>query len=204
MSLRAEPLPFENPLGRFPRTVLNRQAADNQGVTSGANQCAWPQPEPQPAEASGSSPSATWKLCPQPQAETTFGLSILKPDSCRPSRKSIVEPCRYGALNGSTTTLTPWNSSSWSPDWAPRSNPSAYSKPLQPPPWIAMRSTSASPAGSPAISALTFVAARAVSVTTVVSDCSTAAMNAVYPRIRRRELPRLRDSGNTLVSCLCS
>src|SRR5205807_7720253 len=40
-------------------------------------QWAWPQPEPQP----GSSPSATWKLEPQPQAETTFGLSILNPDS---------------------------------------------------------------------------------------------------------------------------
>ena len=49
---------------------------------------------PQPASASGASPSATWKLEPQPHAETTFGLSILKPDSCRPSRKSIVEPCR--------------------------------------------------------------------------------------------------------------
>src|SRR5690348_7981071 len=71
-------------------------------------QCVWPQPEPQP----GSSPSATWKLEPQPQAETTFGLSILNPDSFSVSRKSMVDPCRYGALKGSTTTRTPWNSSS--------------------------------------------------------------------------------------------
>src|SRR6476646_7452510 len=83
---------------------------------------------PQPAAASGASPSATWKLEPHPHAATTFGLSILKPDSCRPSRKSIVAPCRYGALNGSMTTLTPWNSSSWSPACAPRSKPRAYSK----------------------------------------------------------------------------
>ena len=41
-----------------------------------------------------------------------FGFSILNPDSWSVSRKSIVEPWRYGALKGSTTTRTPWNSSS--------------------------------------------------------------------------------------------
>src|SRR3954464_13618229 len=157
-------------------------------------QCEWPQPEPHAvAEGSGASPSSTWKLCPQPHAAVTFGFSLLKPDSWRPSRKSIVEPWRYGALNGSTTTLTPWNSSSWSPDWAPRSKPSAYSKPLQPPPWMAIRSTSASPAGSSAISLLTFVAAPSVRVTTVFSDCSTVAMFEVY---RRGSRAKLRDTCN--------
>ena len=68
------------------------------------------------------------------QAEETFGFSILNPDSWRPSRKSICAPWRYGALNGSTTTLTPYASSSRSPSWTPRSKPSAYSNPEHPPP----------------------------------------------------------------------
>src|SRR5207247_961809 len=97
-----------------------------------ARQCE--QPDPQPPTASGASPSSTWNEWPQPQADETFGLSILNPDSWRPSRKSIWAPRRYGALKGSTTTRTPCASSSWSPSWAPRSNPSAYSKPEQPPP----------------------------------------------------------------------
>ena len=60
-------------------------------------------------------------------------------DASRGSRRST--PLRYGALNGSTTTLTPWNSNSWSPSWAPRSKPRPYWKPEQPPPSIATRST---------------------------------------------------------------
>ena len=45
-------------------------------------------------------PSSTWKLWPQPHDELAFGLSILNPDSASVSRKSIVAPLRYGALNG--------------------------------------------------------------------------------------------------------
>ena len=66
---------------------------------------------------------------------------------------------------GRRRRVTPWYSSSWSPAAAPRSKPSAYSKPPQPPPRIATRSTSAAPAGSCAISAVTLSAARSVSVT---------------------------------------
>src|SRR5579862_10046809 len=73
------------------------------------------QPEPQPPTSSGGVPSSTWKLWPQPHEELAFGLSILKPDSASVSRKSIVAPFKYGALNGSTTTFTSWNSSSRSP-----------------------------------------------------------------------------------------
>ena len=57
------------------------------------------------ADVFGGVPSSTWKLWPQPHEELAFGLSILKPDSASVSRKSMVAPFRYGALNGSTTTL---------------------------------------------------------------------------------------------------
>ena len=79
-------------------------------VATDAGQCE--HPEPQPWAASGASPSSTWNEWPQPHAEETFGLSILNPDSFRPSRKSMLAPWRYGALNGSTTTRTPYASSS--------------------------------------------------------------------------------------------
>src|SRR2546421_4376358 len=55
---------------------------------------------------------------------------------------------RYGALNGSTTTVTPSHSNTWSPSWAPRSKPSPYWKPEQPPPSIATRSTETSASSS--------------------------------------------------------
>ena len=57
-------------------------------------------------------------------------------------------------------------SSSWSPSWAPLSNPSAYWKPEQPPPWTATRRTPASPSGSSAWRSRIFAAARSVSVMT--------------------------------------
>src|SRR4051794_6758449 len=44
------------------------------------------QPEPQPPTWPGSVSSATWNEWPQPQLETAFGLSILKPDSWIVSR----------------------------------------------------------------------------------------------------------------------
>src|SRR5262245_63321486 len=94
------------------------------------------------------SPSSTWKLWPQPQEPEAFGFSILNPDSWSDSTKSTLAPLRYGALAESTTTVTPKCSEALSPSAAPRSNPSAYSNPPQPPPRIATRSTSAVPAGS--------------------------------------------------------
>ena len=57
-----------------------------------------------------SSPSSTWKLWPQPQEPEAFGFSILNPDSWSDSTKSTVAPLRYGALAGSTTTVTPCDS----------------------------------------------------------------------------------------------
>src|SRR5207248_10919849 len=74
-----------------------------------------------------------------------------------------------------TTTVTPWDSISWSPSWAPRSKPSAYSKPEQPPPWTATRRTVASPSGSSAIRPLILAAALSVSTTnsSVLSTIST-------------------------------
>src|SRR5207249_8748135 len=133
----------------------------------------WAQPEPQsPAAAPGSSPSSTWKECPQPHEAETFGLLIAKP-AWRPSTQSISVPARYGALNGSTTTGTPSQTSSLSPSWAPRSKPSAYWKPEQPPPWTAIRRTAASPPGSSAIRSRILDAALSVRVTRV--GCSTVA-----------------------------
>src|SRR5204862_666850 len=130
------------------------------------------QPEPQAASPAGASPSSTWKEWPQPHAAETFGLLIAKP-ACRPSTQSISVPARYGALKGSTTTSTPLTCSSLSPSWAPRSKPSAYWKPEQPPPWTAIRRTAASPSGSSAISSRILPAALSVSVTSV--GCSTVA-----------------------------
>src|SRR5439155_24003948 len=118
------------------------------------------QPLPQPPTAASASPSSTWKECPQPQDETAFGLLMAKPDCSIESTKSISAPMRYGALNGSTTTCTPCASNSWSPSTAPRSNPSPYWKPEQPPPWIATRSTLTSV--SSAISCWIFSAAAGV------------------------------------------
>src|SRR5919204_6146388 len=128
------------------------------------NQCE--QPGPQPAAPSGASPSSTWKECPQPHEAETFGLLIAKP-AWRPSTQSISVPARYGALNGSTTTSTPFTFSSLSPSVGPRSKPSAYWNPEQPPPWTATRRTAASPTGSSAISCLIFAAALSVSETSV-------------------------------------
>jgi hypothetical protein len=68
-----------------------------------------------------------------------------------------------GALNGSTTTVTPSHSNSWSPSWAPRSKPRPYWKPEQPPPSIATRSTETS--SSVAMRSRTFAAAAGVSET---------------------------------------
>src|SRR5947207_404372 len=65
---------------------------------------------------------------------------------------------RSGALNGSTTTVTPSHSNSWSPSWAPRSKPRPYWKPEHPPPSIATRRTETS--SSLASSSLIFAAAR--------------------------------------------
>ena len=84
------------------------------------------------------------------------------------STKSISEPVRYGALKGSTTTVTPCISTSLSPSWGPRSKPSAYWKPEHPPPWTAIRSTLTSPSGSCAISSLILAAAFSVTVTILV------------------------------------
>src|SRR5262245_4913385 len=126
----------------------------------------WLQPEPQPppARAATASPSPVassfaWKDEPQPHAATTFGLLIANPPPIRASTKSSSEPRRYGALYGSTTVRTPLDSSWLSPSCGPRSKPSAYWKPEHPPPWIATRSTSASPAGSWAASSLNLLAA---------------------------------------------
>ena len=60
-----------------------------------------------PACASAAASSSTWNEWPQPHEDVACGLSILKPDSWRPSSQSIVAPVRYGALNGSTTIVTP-------------------------------------------------------------------------------------------------
>ena len=65
-------------------------------------------------------------------------------------RLEVVDAARragYGALNGSTTTVTPSHSNSWSPSWAPRSKPRPYWKPEQPPPSMATRSTETSVLG---------------------------------------------------------
>ena len=51
-------------------------------------QCEQPSPQPPAWVPSGiSSPSSTWKEWPQPQDETAFGFSILKPDSCEPGEE---------------------------------------------------------------------------------------------------------------------
>src|SRR6478609_7510296 len=156
-------------MGQSARSLRPRPAdhkrPDRQSFRSELRQ--WEQPEPQPpawasGAASPSAPSSTWKECPQPHEEAAFGLSILKPDSWRPVRKSIVAPWRYGTLKGSTTTLTPSSTSSRSPSAASVSNPSPYWKPEQPPPWIATRRTSEPASGSDAISSLTFSAASGV------------------------------------------
>ena len=126
-------------------------------AAAAAAACAW----------AGSPPASSfaWKEEPQPHAACTFGLLIAKPAPMRASTKSISEPARYGALNGSMTTRTPCVSTSLSPSCGPRSKPSAYWKPEQPPPWTAMRRTLTSPSGSYAISSLIFTAAFSVTVT---------------------------------------
>src|SRR5919204_1917880 len=142
------------------------------------------QPEPQPpipVPSGSSSPSSTWNEWPQPHDDETFGLSILNPDSLIVFRKSISAPWRYGALNGSTTTRTPSTFSSWSPSTAARSKPSAYWNPEHPPPWTATRRTSASPAGSSAISSLILAAAVAVKETRVAGCLSVAIELSVPP-----------------------
>ena len=125
------------------------------------------QPEPQPHRpqpcASAAASSSTWNEWPQPHADGDVRVLDLEAGLLEAVEEVDLAPWRYGALNGSTTTVTPCASSSWSPSWAPRSKPSAYSKPEQPPPWTATRSTSASPAGSSACSSLIFAAARSVS-----------------------------------------
>ena len=63
----------------------------------GVAQCEQPEPQPPaswPDAASSDAPSSTVKEWPQPHEALAFGLSILKPDSVRPVRKSIVAPCR--------------------------------------------------------------------------------------------------------------
>ena len=73
-----------------------------------AHQCEQPEPQPPTSVPSGSSsPSSTWNEWPQPQAEVAFGFEILNPDSVIVLRKSTSAPWRYGALKGSTTTVTP-------------------------------------------------------------------------------------------------
>src|SRR5256885_6468984 len=106
------------------------------------------QPEPQPPSAApGSSPSSTWKECPQPHEAETFGLLIANP-AWSPSTQSLSLPARSAAQNGTTTTGTSPLTCSWSPSSAPRSKPSAYWNPAQPLPATAIRSAAASPSGS--------------------------------------------------------
>ena len=91
---------------------------------------------------------------------TTFGLLI-----ANPAPMKSVDEVDLGALEVRGAEGVDRRrgrraySISLSPSCGPRSNPSAYWKPEQPPPWIATRSTSASPTGSCAASSLNFVAA---------------------------------------------
>src|SRR4029078_13532986 len=52
---------------------------------------------------------------PQAQDPVAFGLSIVKPCFSMVSTKSMVAPCTYGALIGSTVKVTPPNSAVRSP-----------------------------------------------------------------------------------------
>jgi hypothetical protein len=129
---------------------------------------------------------------PQPQAEVTFGLLIANPP-WRPSTKSICVPCRYGALSGSTTTGTADRVDLMvALPAAPVSKPSAYSKPEQPPPCTAMRSTSASPAGSCAISSRIFVAAPSVRLTS--ASCSIVAIGLMVATCPAASHPPRRET----------
>src|SRR3954449_5070255 len=138
----------------------------------------WQEPQPAPPSLAASSPSSTWKEWPQPHEALTFGLLIANP-AWRPSSQSISVPTTYGALYGSTTTRTPWLETSLSPSCGPRSKPSAYWKPEQPPPCTARRSTSASPAGSSACSCRIFSAAFSVSETRAVWGRSVISTNRI-------------------------
>src|SRR6185503_15694036 len=77
---------------------------------------------------------------PQPQVDVACGFLIVKPPPVIVSTKSTSAPVRYRMLIGSTNSLTPCDSNTWSPAPCPFSsiiNP--YWNPEQPPPWTNTR-----------------------------------------------------------------
>src|SRR4051812_274242 len=71
---------------------------------------------------------------PHRHVDTAFGFLIVKPPPVTVSRKSTCAPPRYRTLMGSTYSLTPFDSNTWSASVPASSIINPYWNPEHPPP----------------------------------------------------------------------